>query len=80
MNELTSTVKQNADDTNHAGEQGSGFALVTSEVRGLAQRSAAAAKEIKPLIGDSVEKVEVGRKLVSKAGASMEKIVASVKQ
>ena len=63
-----------------AGEQGRGFAVVASEVRSLAQRSAAAAKEIKTLIGDSVEKVEVGAKLVDQAGATMSEIVESVKR
>ena len=63
-----------------AGEQGRGFAVVAAEVRNLAQRSAAAAKEIKTLIGDSVEKVEVGAKLVDQAGATMNEIVESVKR
>ncbi|MET3120339.1 methyl-accepting chemotaxis protein [Undibacterium sp. GrIS 1.8] len=63
-----------------AGEQGRGFAVVASEVRNLAQRSAAAAKEIKTLIGDSVEKVEMGSQLVSEAGSTMEEIVGSVKK
>lgn len=63
-----------------AGEEGRGFAVVASEVRSLAQRSAAAAKEIKTLIGDSVEKVDAGSKLVAEAGGTMNDIVASVKQ
>ena len=63
-----------------AGEQGRGFAVVAAEVRNLAQRSAAAAKEIKTLIGDSVEKVERGSKLVGQAGVTMDEVVASVKR
>jgi methyl-accepting chemotaxis protein len=63
-----------------AGEQGRGFAVVATEVRQLAQRSAGAAREIKTLIGESVDKVEAGSKLVDGAGATMKEIVASVKQ
>jgi methyl-accepting chemotaxis protein len=62
-----------------AGEQGRGFAVVASEVRSLAQRSAEAAKEIKQLIGASVERVESGTRLVSDAGATMGEIVQSVR-
>jgi methyl-accepting chemotaxis protein-1 (serine sensor receptor) len=61
-----------------AGEQGRGFAVVAGEVRNLAQRSAAAAKEIKTLIDDSVEKVQVGSQLVDQAGTTMAEIVNSV--
>ena len=63
-----------------AGEQGRGFAVVAAEVRSLAQRSAEAAKEIKGLIGASVERVETGARLVQEAGSSMSEIVDSVQR
>ena len=61
-----------------AGEQGRGFAVVASEVRGLAQRSATAAKEIKTLIGESVEQVENGARQVAQAGTTMQELVGAV--
>jgi aerotaxis receptor len=63
-----------------AGEQGRGFAVVASEVRSLAGRSAAAAKEIKGLIDDSVSKVDVGSRLVTQAGQTMTEVVSQVKR
>lgn len=63
-----------------AGEQGRGFAVVASEVRSLAQRSSGAAKEIKSLISDSVEKVHLGSQLVSNAGTTMDEMLESVQQ
>jgi methyl-accepting chemotaxis protein len=63
-----------------AGEQGRGFAVVATEVHNLAQRSAAAAGEIKGLIGNSVEKVEAGTRLVGEAGGTMQEVVGSVER
>jgi methyl-accepting chemotaxis protein len=62
-----------------AGEQGRGFSVVAAEVRNLAQRSAGAAKEIKQLISNSVERVDAGRKMVDEAGATIRDVVNSVK-
>lgn len=63
-----------------AGEQGRGFAVVATELRNLAQRSASAAKEIKELIGASVERVDTGGRLVAQAGTTMDEIVESVRR
>ena len=87
---LTATIDEIAFQTNllalnaaveaaRAGEQGRGFAVVAAEVRNLAQRAAAAAKEIKGLIQDSVGKVETGSALVTQSGATLADIVKSVK-
>jgi len=91
ITEITSVIDGIAFQTNilalnaaveaaRAGEQGRGFAVVAGEVRSLAQRSAEAAREIKALIGDSVDKVENGSRLVNDAGAAMSNIVAQVKR
>jgi methyl-accepting chemotaxis protein-1 (serine sensor receptor) len=74
----TNILALNAPLFARAGEQGRGFAVVASEVRNLAQRSAAAAKEIKSLIDDSVQKVHHGSELVDQAGATMGEIVGSI--
>lgn len=88
--EITSVIDSIAFQTNilalnaaveaaRAGEQGRGFAVVASEVRGLAQRSATAAREIKSLINSSVERVDAGARLAQDAGSTMQEIIASVK-
>ncbi|KAI1694124.1 methyl-accepting chemotaxis protein (MCP) signaling domain-containing protein [Ditylenchus destructor] len=79
VSQVTNILALNAAvEAARAGEQGRGFAVVASEVRALAQRSAEAAREIKTLIGASVERVETGSRLVQEAGTTMSDIVASV--
>ncbi|MFL6693918.1 MAG: methyl-accepting chemotaxis protein [Ramlibacter sp.] len=91
IHEITSLIDELAFQTNilvlnaaveaaRAGEQGRGFAVVAAEVRNLAQRSAASAKEIKKLIGDSVQQVQDGTRLVQVAGKAMDQIVAEVRR
>lgn len=91
INDITSVIDGIAFQTNilalnaaveaaRAGEQGRGFAVVASEVRSLAQRSAEAAKEIKTLISTSVEQIQAGSQQVDNAGATMQKVVDSIKQ
>ena len=80
MEQMTATVKQNAEQAARAGEQGRGFAVVAGEVRTLATRSAAAAKEIRDLVTQSRERVEAGEALVQEAGTALDATMTVVQR